>query len=227
MFRWCAQDPVFTASSNLTKTVRAARTTQAPAFTPYWEANIRERHHKAFLRLIAYFAAVCVASTITCAANRPGFDFLDHVIDEEVYEEVAETLSLSEPQLRVADRAFEAYWSAVKSLEDAAQSEFQQLGPRFDELNQRYEEYPGGVDAFCRAEASLQTDVNAIAARVTRRADHAMNEFFETLRPVLSEEQKQRVARVRMLIVRRNFFAPLPPEFSESLADFEQVVCGV
>ncbi len=54
-----------------------------PRSAPYLEPKICERHHKTFTWLIVAFAAVRVASTITCAANRPGFDVLDYVIDEE------------------------------------------------------------------------------------------------------------------------------------------------
>jgi len=138
-------------------------------------------------------------------AERPGFEILDCVVDAELFDELAEMLSLSEAQRNVAQKGHEDYFESVRALEEEVKGEvharYERMGEVEKELSQRGEEPP-----YERI-AEMWNEVLPMVARANREGDSLVRDWFTHMRAFLSDEQAAHLPEVERMIRRENLLA--------------------
>ena len=109
--------------------------------------------------------------------NRPGFVFLDHVIDEGVLQAIAIDLRLDESQQAALDPHFALYWDLVTTIEADAGKEMDSIRAWRTALNVT------DGDAAIAADAECDTKTNELRSNSNQRSDKLLLDFYAGARP--------------------------------------------
>jgi len=152
----------------------------------------------AVIRALSVVLAL-VAGSRVAFAQRPGFNHLDHIIDQGVFDAIVQTLVLSEAQAAAAILLRDQYSSELGAVSDELAAALAAISARpRDETIARL----SPEDLAWRAERSNAAD-RAVAA-ANQEADVLLESLYAKLEGILADDQRDRLPQVRRLVRRMN-----------------------
>ncbi len=152
----------------------------------------------AFLLQSIALTQTAVAAHPSCARPSPDFEYLDHVIDGDLLDEVCDSLGLSEAQRGAVRREFDPYFVRVVGIETAVVA---------------------SVDRIIHPESGeLPPDwlhqMEQVVARGNLDADTALSEFYESIKSYLTEAQLSSLESTKRMVRRRNHLKGKLPRYT-------------
>ena len=134
--------------------------------------------------------------------GQQSFEIIDLVIDNSLLEVVKEILGLSEAQRLHADRLHAEYMTRVSEIEERSVDENSDLLDELHALDEQVEDDP--ESPLYEEIARLANTLFSRRAATRRDADGQLTRFWSELGEVHSDEQLERIEKVKRLVRRRN-----------------------